>query len=362
MYCDFYSQTDLSLIPAYIDALKEEIKQSAGSEKTIETLYFGGGTPSVLTAFQIDQVINAVSSRFDLSSRSEITVEVNPKTIDEEKLKTYFSSGINRLSIGVQSFDDRKLKFLSRIHTAAHARDAIGSARRAGFENIALDLIYGLPDESQRGWQADLDAALAEDPEHLSCYLLTAEPSTPLHDAVKKGRVRALNPDIQSQLFCYTAQALTRNGYDHYEISNFSKGRLNRSLHNSTYWQGKSYRGFGAAAHSFDGGRRFWNHSDIQLYIRDIQNNRPPVEERETLTEKQQMLEMIMLGLRTRDGIDLSFFESRFSQSFNSLFEALIRQVIETGLAEFLQGRFRLNLDGMMRLNAIVEAFADQIL
>ncbi len=362
MYCDFYSQTDLSLISPYLDALKKEIKNSAGSEKTIQTLYFGGGTPSVLTAFQMDQVINAVSNRFRLSPQAEITVEVNPKTIDPEKLKSYFSSGVNRLSIGVQSFDDKKLKFLSRIHTSAHARDAIGFARGAGFENIGLDLIYGLPDESELKWQADLDAALAEDPAHLSCYLLTVEPSTLLHEAMGTGLIQPLNPDRQSPLFCHTAQVLTQNGYEHYEISNFARGRQNRSVHNSTYWQGKSYRGFGAAAHSFDGIHRFWNHSDLQLYIHDIQANRPPVEETEKLSEKQQMLETIMLGLRTRDGIDVSVFKSRFSQSFETLFKKTIHQVGQNDLGGFHQGSFRLNLNGMMRLNAIVEAFADRIL
>jgi oxygen-independent coproporphyrinogen-3 oxidase len=362
MYCDFYSQVDLSLIHPYLDALKKEIQDSAGSGKKIQTLYFGGGTPSVLTAFQIEQIMNEIQSRFRLCSDPEITVEVNPKTINQTKLNDYFSLGINRLSIGVQSFDDGKLKFLSRVHTAAHARDAVRSAHRAGFENIGLDLIYGLPDESKTRWQADLDAAISLSPVHLSCYLLTVEPSTLLHEAVENGHVRPLTSDRQSQLFYHTADVLIRNGFEHYEISNFSRGSQNRSVHNSTCWQGDSYRGFGAAAHSFDGRHRFWNHSDIAAYIRDVQGNRPPVEETEKLSGKQQMLERVMLGLRTRDGIDVPGFESGFNQSFESMFSATIQQVTGNGLGGFHQDRFSLNLKGMMRLNAIVEAFAEKIL
>ncbi|MFH2061276.1 MAG: radical SAM family heme chaperone HemW [Pseudomonadota bacterium] len=361
IYCDFYSDTDLSLIPAYLQALKKEIKAGPGSDKTIETLYFGGGTPSVLAAYEIEQILLTVQEKFNLSSRVEITFEINPGTIDLTKLTDYFSLGINRLSVGVQSFNDEKLLFLNRIHTAGQAIDSIEDATKAGFENMGLDLIYGLPFESSDLWQDDLNYAINKSPSHLSCYMLTIEPFTPLYDRVATGVITPLISEKQSDMFQQTALFLTQKGYEHYEISNFAKGMGTRSRHNSAYWQLKSYRGFGAAAHSFDGTHRFWNHSDIKKYINDIQFKRLPIENKEELTQQQQMTETIMLGLRTLDGIDTSGFEQVFKVSFSSMFEKVIDNICDNRLGGFQHERFSLNLDGKMRLNNIVEAFVEYI-
>lgn len=263
--------------------------------------------------------------------------------------------------MGVQSFNDEKLLFLNRIHTAGQALDTIENATKLGFENIGLDLIYGLPFESSDLWQDDLNCAITISPSHLSCYMLTIEPFTPLYDRVAIGAITPLISAKQSDMFQQTAVFLTDCGYEHYEISNFAKGVENRSLHNSIYWQLKPYRGFGAAAHSFDGKHRSWNHSDIKKYINDIQLKRLPIEDKEELTQQQQMTETIMLGLRTLDGIDISGFEQAFKVSFRSMFEKVIDNICESRLGGFQHERFSLNLDGKMRLNNIVEAFAEYI-
>ncbi|MFH2092434.1 MAG: radical SAM family heme chaperone HemW [Pseudomonadota bacterium] len=360
-YCDFYSDTDFSLIPDYIEAVTKEIQTRQDSDRKIETLYFGGGTPSVLAARQIEQILQAIKKKFNLSLTPEITLEVNPGTIDSAKLKDYRSLGINRLSVGVQSFNDEKLVFLNRIHTVRQALDTLEHAGKAGFDNIGLDLIYGLPFESEHLWQKELNHAVKIAPAHLSCYMLTIEPATPLWDKIKKGQIDPIRPEIQSDMFRQTSLFLTGNGYEHYEISNFAKGVTNRSKHNCGYWQMKPYLGFGAAAHSFDGKKRSWNHSDIKHYIYDIQSGRLPIDDTEELTRSQQMTEAILLGLRTLDGIDIPEFEQAFDVSFRTMFTTVIHSVCDNRLGGFQQERFALNLDGRMRLNNIVEAFVDLI-
>jgi len=239
---------------------------------------------------------------------------------------------------------------------------AIKQAQLVGFKNIGLDLMFGLPFETREQWQNDLDQAVKMNPSHLSCYLLTLEPETPLEKRVKKEKLKILSNEKQSRLFEQTSLFLTRSGYEHYEISNFAKGRQNRSSHNASYWQGKSYLGFGAAAHSFSGIVRSWNHSNIKKYILDVKAGFSPVKDRETLTLNQQMIEVVMLGLRTSDGIDTVKFEKRFNQSFQSVFHKQIKNILANGLATFKQNRFSLNLDGRVRLNAIVGAFVENIL
>jgi len=361
-YCDFYSVTDLTLVAQYIKALTKEILSTSAIDGSVQSVYFGGGTPSVLEPLDIEKILSAIHQTFCLVDHPEITLEMNPGTIDPVKLSGYFSVGVNRLSIGVQSFNDEKLKFLTRIHTAADAIVAMKHAQLVGFKNIGLDLMFGLPFETREQWQNDLDQAVKMNPSHLSCYLLTLEPETPLEKRVKKEKLKILSNEKQSRLFEQTSLFLTRSGYEHYEISNFAKGRQNRSSHNASYWQGKSYLGFGAAAHSFSGIVRSWNHSNIKKYILDVKAGFSPVKDRETLTLNQQMIEVVMLGLRTSDGIDTVKFEKRFNQSFQSVFHKQIKNILANGLATFKQNRFSLNLDGRVRLNAIVGAFVENIL
>lgn len=362
VYCDFYSRTDLRLIPEYVSALTGEVRlQAARMSRPADTLYFGGGTPSLLSAGQVDAVIKEIDHHIGIEKGAEITFEVNPGTISEDYFRDLKSTGINRLSIGVQSFVPEKLSFLKRIHTAGEAVMVIEQARQAGFENIGLDLIYGLPFENDATWIEDLSMAMDIKPSHLSCYMLTFEPSTPLGRLAAEGQVIPADRETLSRLFRVTSQTLESAGYEHYEISNFAKGRKNRSRHNCVYWNMIPYLGLGAAAHAYDGTVRSWNHSSIDAYSSDIKAGRLPVEETEALTRDQQILEMIMLGLRTAEGISLSKFMTCFDIAFEDQFSSVIGQICRESLGVLDDSHFFLTLEGRVRLNSIVEAFAEQI-
>lgn len=361
-YCDFYSETQLSLIPAYIRSLQKEIKQRSCSKAKINTIYFGGGTPSLIPVKDIDNILQTIGSFFSLSRNIEITLEVNPGTIDLDYLSQLNKAGINRLSIGVQSFNDDKLKFLGRIHSASQAKKTIENAVNAGFDNISMDLIYGLPFETKDLLLEDLSNAVKMSPSHMSCYMLTIEHGTPLSEQLKKGLFAPPGSGMMSDLFKTTSQFLTRSGYEHYEISSFAKGFKNRSGHNSKYWDMVPYYGFGAAAHSYDGNTRSWNYPDIDTYIKKLDSGRLPVHDRETLTSEQKMTEMIMLQLRTLEGLDMKKFQSLFHLSFQAMFNDILQQLIKDSLGSFKDEMFSLTLEGRVRLNHIVEVFAEKIL
>jgi oxygen-independent coproporphyrinogen-3 oxidase len=366
-YCDFYSETRLSLIPDYLKALETEIHLRAEPDISsphglIDTIYLGGGTPSLLDIKQIDRIFQTLNTRFRVSPDAEITVEINPGTVDGNYLAGLKGTGVNRLSIGAQSFDDAKLAFLNRIHTAGEALKTIDRAETAGFENISLDLIYGVPGETRTAWIKDLKKALDMRPSHISAYMLTLEPGTPLADQVKQGDFIPLGNDMMSLLFKTTSQYLTQSGFEHYEISNFSRGRTNRSRHNSRYWNMASYLGFGPGAHSYDGAVRSWNHRSIEGYITDLSSGRLPVEDREILSPEQKMIEFIMLRLRTLEGIDLGQFQDRFQLPFTKRFEIIISRILGENLGSIENGRFFLNLEGRTFLNGIVETFSAEIL
>ena len=372
-YCDFYSGTDLSLIPDYLKALEQEIAQRAplcgssglpshGPAPIIDTIYLGGGTPSLLAVTQIGQVLQTVRDNFRVSPDAEITVEINPGTVDSDYFAGLKGTGVNRLSIGVQSFEDAKLVLLSRIHTADEALKTIDRAKTAGFENISLDLIYGVPGETRAAWIRDLKKALDRRPSHISAYMLTLEPGTPLADQVKQGGFIPFGSDMMSLLFKMTSRYLTGNGFEHYEISNFSRGGANRSRHNSRYWDLKPYLGFGPGAHAYDGAARSWNYKDIQRYIIDLSSGRLPVESHETLTLEQKITEFIMLRLRTLEGLDLDEFQRRFHLPFENKFETILSRILGEGLGCIENSRFFLNLEGKTFLNGIVEAFSAEIL
>ncbi len=372
-YCDFYSETRLSLISDYLKALEQEIDLRAqlcgssalpshGPAPIIDTVYLGGGTPSLLGVTQIGQVLQTVRDNFRVSPDAEITVEINPGTVDSDYLTGLKGTGVNRLSIGAQSFDDAKLAFLNRIHTADEALKTIDRAETAGFENISLDLIYGVPGETRAAWIKDLEKALDRKPSHISAYMLTLEPGTPLADQVKQGDFIPFGNDMMSLLFKMTSRYLTQNGFEHYEISNFARGGANRSRHNSRYWDLTSYLGFGPGAHSYDGAVRSWNHRSIDGYITDLSSGRLPVADQETLTLEQKMAEFIMLRLRTLEGLDLDKFQDRFQLQFEKKFEIILSRILGEDLGSIENGRFFLNLEGRTFLNGIVETFSAEIL
>ncbi len=361
IYCDFYSTTDLDLIPDYTKALETEIKIRSGRENKINTIYFGGGTPSLLSIKEVEALLQPIKERFSILSDVEITFEINPGSVDLKYLEELRNIGINRLSIGVQSFRDEKLEFLKRIHTADQAFKAVDDAKKAGFSNISLDMIYGLSFETRSTWRDDLEKAAAVMPSHLSCYMLTVEPFTPLDQGVKKGGIKPLDSSAISRLFKQTARLLNKHGFEHYEISNFAKGRGFRSKHNSQYWNGTSYLGFGASAHAFDGEKRSWNHKSITKYLKDIDSGRLPIEDFEILTFEQKKLEAVMLGLRTCDGIDLRKYKNSFHTSFQDEFQSTVKKILDHSMGYLSSRRFVLNLDGKTCLNSILETFARQI-
>lgn len=358
-YCDFFSKTNLLLIPSYIKALKKEIEKRSDSKEKINTIYFGGGTPSLLPVKDVDMLLQTIGEKFLVSRDVEITFEVNPGTINLNYLKELKNTGINRLSIGAQSFNEDKLRFLSRIHTVKQAVKTINDAGTAGFDNISMDFIYGLPFETQNIWQQDLKQALGMIPSHLSCYMLTIEPGTPLNEKFKKGLINPLGSTAMSTMFKKTAIFLTNNKYEHYEISSFSNARKNRSRHNSKYWDMTPYYGFGAAAHSYDGKTRSWNSKNIDKYIKDLDSGRLPIEDWEILTQKQKMLEMIMLRLRTLEGLDLAKFQALFHDSFENRYKDILERIFGEALGFIKDQRFALTLEGKTHLNGIVEAFAE---
>lgn len=360
-YCDFYSSTDRSLIPQFIHALSKELRLKKGKQHHVQTVYFGGGTPSLLSIQQVALILKVVDEYFLLDNHPEISFEINPGTVDFQYLSDLRNTGVNRISIGVQSFDDEKLLFLNRIHDSQQACQAVDDVKKAGFDNISLDLIYGLPFEDRARWKKDIHKAVQKDPQHLSCYMLTIEPGTPLHRQQEKGMIFPVDEKVRSELFQDTVQELNRSGFEHYEISNFAKGRASRSRHNSQYWQMTPYMGLGPSAHSFDGHQRSWNHPDILTYIQKLQAGGQPAGGSETLTNAQKKLETIMLSLRTMKGVCLNTYHSRFGIRFEDEFSAIIEKVAAQSFGSVSHERFALTLKGKCRLDSIVEAFADQI-
>lgn len=307
IYCDFYSLTSLHWRQRYIKALVQEIDRQGRSlcEKvaTIRSVYFGGGTPSLLTREHFFAVLQTIRNHFVLAPDVEITCEANPGTLSAAKLAGLRSAGVNRLTVGVQSFCDVELATLGRIHNADAARQSLRQAREAGFSNIAIDLIFAIPGQSLLQWKRNIAEALAFNPEHLSVYGLTVEAGTPLDAEIKAGRMHPCSEEVQRKMMLAAMHRLRAAGYEQYELSNYALPGMT-SRHNQAYWQGLSYLGFGASAHSFDGRQRWWNCRDLQLYCRQIESGQNAMAERETLTSRQLLYEMILLGLRQNSGID----------------------------------------------------------
>ncbi|MBM4313494.1 MAG: radical SAM family heme chaperone HemW [Deltaproteobacteria bacterium] len=340
-YCDFYSSTDLTAIPDFLAALRREMSLNEGFKSGFDTVYIGGGTPSLLSQTLLDRLIGDILTAFTIASDAEITVEVNPGDTTAGRLTALRRAGVNRLSIGCQSFDDGALAFLGRRHRADQAVEAIHRTRDAGFENLGIDLIYGLPGpygDAFATWLDTLRTALAFRPEHLSCYQLTVETGTPLADRVRKGEIALPDPGFQSRYFHRTAAILEEAGYRHYEVSNFAQGDRFRSRHNSKYWNHTPYLGLGPAAHSFDGRRRRWNHRSIAAYLKELAAGKPPTAESELLSDEALRLESLFLGLRTRRGIDLAGFKRRYGEDLLVEKEEILKKLKEDKFVEIRNG------------------------
>ena len=335
-YCNFYSVSDAGRIEAYVTALQQEICLRAAEippDFAADTLYFGGGTPSMLTPAQVCAIIEALRQNYALVADAEITLEVNPATADRSKFQAYRAVGVNRLSIGMQTFDNGMLALLGRAHDDAAGMAAFTDAREAGFENISVDLIYGLPGQSMRQLNDDIDRILALGAEHISAYMLTLEPDAKLAQMLRHGAAPPLDEDLQRAAFDTVLERLDAGGYRQYEISNFSRrdvaGRDLRSRHNLKYWNFAPYLGFGPAAHSFRlPNRRAWNVSDVAAYIQRLEAGVAPQEDGESLNPEQMMMEMIYLGLRQNRGIDVTAFDKLCPQGFTHVCNAPLQKML----------------------------------
>jgi oxygen-independent coproporphyrinogen-3 oxidase len=369
-YCDFYSITDRALISAYLDALKEEMRIVSGGDLLFDTIYIGGGTPTLLSPGNIAAVLDQAHRMFAVTADAEITIEANPGTVNMVELKAYHRVGIGRINIGVQSFDPQILAFLGRIHSADEALRAVRDARRAGFENLGIDLIYGIPDQDEALWRRDLDMAVSLSPDHLSCYMLSYEDGTPLAGDLQKKRFAPLPDETTAGQFETAHEFLTGAGYEHYEISNFAKrspaGGLPafgsfRSRHNVKYWTFVPYIGLGPSAHSYDGCRRHWNYSDVNRYIACLKKGKPPIQAAETLTKSQQIMEAVYLGLRTVEGIDMPRFKKKFGIAFEKLFSAALPDIISHGWVSLSKTRCALTTRGMLLLDSVSAKLIDAV-
>ena len=359
VYCDFYSLSGSeSRMEDYTAALCGHIAALApkAAEHTVDTVYFGGGTPSYLGADRLCRILNTILNHYSVAETAEITFEANPDSArDVAALKQLRSAGFNRISLGMQSADDAELKAIGRIHTHAEAREAVAAAREAGFDNLSLDLIYGLPHQTMERWQANLAAAVALEPEHLSCYGLKVEPGTPLF--ARRDTACLPDDDAQADFYLYTVDYLAQQGYQQYEVSNFARpGRESR--HNLKYWVLGEYLGFGPGAHSDFGGERFAWSRDLTAYIRGVQGGEPPLSERESITPRQRESEWLMLNLRTAGGIAPADYEGRFDHSF-APYEGFLGQCRRADYVAFENGRWHLTAQGYLVSNQIIGELLD---
>lgn len=347
------------MMSSFVGSLLLEIDQrsaSAPQDQAWDTIFFGGGTPSLMTAPQMRSIMSALRERFPIVPDAEITMEANPGTVTEERLAAFRNAGVNRISFGVQSFHDDELKFLTRIHSAAAAEESVRAARRAGFEDLNIDLIFALPGHTQERWAESLERALALQPTHLSCYSLIVEPNTPLKRMVESKQVSVIDPETDATLYEYTIDRLERAGFEQYEVSNFSlPGR--RSRHNDNYWNHGPYLGFGPSAHSFLPPHRSWNIANLSTYQARIAEGRLPTDGTEELKKNQLMTEAVFLGLRS-DGLNTKSFDEHFDQRFMEQHRSVVEGMVRDGLARIDGPVLRLTKKGYLVCDEICAGFA----
>jgi len=320
-YCDFFSTTSTAYIDDFVLALIAEIdKNKAYLSADIETIYFGGGTPSFISSNQLHSILNKIQKTFNIVEHPEITIEANPDDLDAEKIRNFKKIGFNRLSIGIQSFHDDELELMNRRHNAKEAIQAVKNCQHAGFDNISIDLIYGIPGQDLSKFDYSINEALKLGIQHISAYHLTYEPGTFFYQKLQKKQFEAVAEDVSVDLFQHLRKKLQGNGFMHYEISNFAKDNL-FSKHNTNYWKNKHYLGLGPSAHSYNGISRKWNVSNMVKYINGIKRGEQIFEE-ETLTNIQKLNEYIMVSLRTMWGIDLNYVQEKFG-------EIMVEQIIK---------------------------------
>ena len=351
------------MVDGYVETLIEEInlryqwlKAEGLFPDAFHSLYVGGGTPSLLTAKQVAKLVEAIKSSFPLTQEAEVTLEVNPGTIEERELAVWRKLGINRLSLGVQSLDDGLLARLGRVHAAQDVYQTVRAAKNAGFANLSVDLMFGLPGQSMSQWQESLAQAVHLEPQHISCYELTIEPGTTYGLLYEKGKLEVPSEDVVITMLEWTKEYLTRFGYDHYEISNYALPGF-KSRHNQIYWENRWYLGLGVAAFSYWGGRRWGNTNSLTEYSQRLANGKSPGSTTEMLDIRGQAGETIMLGLRLRKGVSLAEIRARFGVSVWDIWEEEIHDLLRRGLVELAQGCLRLTAKGLLLANIVQSAF-----
>lgn len=333
VYCDFHFITSLRYKAEMVAAMQQEIELRAAfffDPKPLESIYLGGGTPSVLTASELDVLLTTVRRHFPVSPTAEITLEANPDDLSRVYMQEIKRAGINRLSIGIQAFDDAMLRWMNRSHTAAEALACVTTAQDIGLTNLSIDLIFGLPDQGLDHWESQVQQAIALDIPHLSQYALTVEDKTALAHQVQKGRVRLPDDPVYQAQFFYADEALTEAGYDHYELSNYARPPL-YAVHNSNYWRQQPYLGIGPSAHSFDGARRSWNVAHNAAYLKHLQAGELAIAEEETLTQTDRYHEYVMTQLRKRTGLHLETVEQAYVPDWQKRFGVQVDQWKQEG-------------------------------
>lgn len=354
IYCDFYSTTRSELKGRYIQALCEELKMRKAylRGEPVETIYFGGGTPSQLAEEDFRRVFETIEAEYGMNRCREITLEANPDDLTETYTAMLQRLPFNRISMGIQTFDDATLKLLNRRHNAAQAIDAVRRCRHAGFKNISIDLIYGLPGETDERWKRDLQHAVGLDVEHISAYHLTYEEGTPLYDLLQAHRVREVDEESSVRFFTTLMDTLGSAGYEHYEISNFCRPGMH-SRHNTSYWKGIPYLGCGPSAHSFNTDTREWNVSSLETYMHAIENGRRQFES-EYLDPITRYNECVMTSIRTQWGVPLHDVERKFGRELWQYCMEMARPYLESGKLTLRDNRLCLTRQGIFVSDGIM--------
>ena len=360
-YCNFFSLASEKKISDYVEALKKEIvarKHYLGNE-TVKTIYFGGGTPSLLSVENIEEIIKLLNKNYEIVSNPEITLEINPDTIDREKMSSLKHIGVNRMSVGIQSFDDDDLKYLGRPHDSRHAMQVLDDLKQTDFEKITLDLIYGMPTLTEDKWNKNLDIFFSTGFTHLSAYALTVEPKTILGQKIDKGDLQAVSEEETIRHYEILVERTKENGFEHYEISNYAKEGC-RSQHNSIYWRDEKYLGLGPSAHSYDGNSRQWNISNLTKYIQlvgdaETQRHRDAelFYEKEILSTDDKFNEYVMTSLRTSWGCDIRKMEADYGDRYAVHFLKNVKKHLDSGIMLIKNNNYILTDEGMLFADGI---------
>ena len=353
-YCNFFSLVTEKKIDDYVSALKKEIinRKSYLGDDVVKTIYFGGGTPSLLPIKYVEEILELLHENYNIISNPEVTLEINPDTIDKDKMMSLKQLGVNRMSVGIQSFNDDDLRYLGRRHDSRHALQVLDDLSSVGFDRITLDLIYGMPTLTEEKWNHNLDIFFSTGISHLSAYALTVEPKTILGQKIEKEELQEVSEEETIRHYNILVERTKENGFEHYEISNFAKEGC-RSQHNSIYWQDVKYLGLGPSAHSYDGNSRQWNVSNLTKYIQLIDTDTECYYEKEFLSKEDKFNEYVMTSLRTSWGCNVDKIERDYGKSYTQHFLKNVKKYLDSGIMLVKDNSFILTDEGMLFADGI---------